>query len=485
MSQPKLMLNCMLAVLVILGCATVAICQEPAIHPKLAQASGLAKVRVSHVEKKRSVDLLPGNLCDPLNTGETVVVSLEIVESTGYVQEKIFINLPWGEANRFKEPLIAPDTVAVGNSYWIAFTKSLAHPQGHAQNPAGVAGMWAEVDSDTKESFEETVAEDLLKWQYEFAPQMTDIGFALTDPAGEAEKLFPSINQLNRELDLIKRQQHEDGISFKALLRSLDLVPSGIGYTVPNLPEAQRKRVDLLREQFQKRTENREEQVKQLKTLSRKFESEIIDFGKMDDEAADKLDHLLSSLSHSRLANAWHIQAMRKGKLLWTREIKGRTRPPNELINVASHLPTQLHWLQFIANPQDTQTWQFQNEIVETGFKLNQPTPKALCSVCSWERQSFTQYYLNAETGGRCIVVQYKIQLPSSFESGPKSALKSIREYSVEDKLIRKREFILPESKDEKKVIQLETCFGSEGQILTVEASTIEPRFSSFFHKIF
>ena len=425
MSQPKTIAICTLGIFVVFGCTSVAISQE--LHPKLSQASGLAKVRVAHIEKIQNIARLPPNACDPLNNGETVVVSLEIIESSGYVQKKIYVELPWGKEGSVRAPLIASDTIAVGNSYWIVFTKLFAGDGEIPPNPRGVAGIWAEVDGKTERLFERTVEEDRLKAQYEYAPHLTDIGFAKEDPVGEAEKQFPTIDYLNRELERLAKQQLTEDQHYEAMLNSMNLVltnPRGngdyaqlkpLGKTQPDLAEEKRKRVDFLKEQYRKKTEFRNEHVEQLKALNKKFNSEIVDFEKLDYEVAEKLDLRLSSLSYERPETSWHVEAARNGKRLWKLEVKGRTQAPSGLANAYMNLPTQSNWLEYIANPQDMRTWP-DDHIFETGYEFKQPAPNSLCSVCSWEPDSFTQYFLNATTGGKFIVVRYEIQ---ASKSGP------------------------------------------------------------------
>ena len=470
MSLPNLILNWTFVVCAIFGWTTAANGQD--VKQALDTASGLAEVEVTKVEKKLNVDLLPPNLCDPFNHGETLVVSFKIKRTTGHTQKQIFIKIPEGQSKPIKKPLIDPDTVSVGDSYWIAFRKTFDR-SGTTENPAGVAGIWeySEIDDDTAQRFEDMCSDDQFKFQYEYAIHLTDISFGYYDPVGNAEKQFPSIDYLNRESFQLIRHQEEDDSLFDGMLKRMGVDSrGGIGVALPAMSEAKQKRIKSFRELYQTRTDLRNKQLKKLKELDEKFVKKL---DRIYDEDGWRDDSLWSSLEDKERADSWEVRARKGGKILWTRKIEGQTRTPESLRMAYSSLLIQSRWLRFIANPRASQAWLPWN-FLGGDFKLKQPAPNALCAVNSWEGESFKQYYLNAETGARCIVLTYEFQKPKSNKSTALSALKSVREYSKEDKLVRQLDFVFPGSTAENKAIQLETSFDAEGRILTTVTSTIE-----------
>ena len=471
----KMVLNLTLIVCTIFGCAAAVVGQEA--KEKLAIASGLAKVKVTHVEKVK-------NTGRPVaKKGENLDVSLKILSSTGYTQKRLLIKLPSEEADpTIKTPLVDPNKVAVGNIYWIAFTKSFGPYDPNTENPHGVAAIWSEIDSKTEELFRKMIREDKLNFQYEHVPQLTDIGFGFRDPVGKAEQFLPSINYVHLEIDKLEKQQRDDDSRLRAVVHSIEFETNNTRPTPP-VPPAKKKRIDLLRAQFHKRTEFRDEQIKQLQTLMRKFEDELDALLEETDPYDSRLEktvnYAFSGIEDPSSEKSWRVQATRKGEILWTRKIPGKTLAPARLRNFEESLTEQRYWVRFIANPRGTQDW-LPKGVLGMGYKLAQPAPKSLCALFSWEGENFTQYYLNAETGARCILVTFETrQGPAilgrtTYGSRAESVLKSIREYSAADKLIRKREFIAPETKVEGKLIQLDTTFDPEGKILTADTSTVD-----------
>jgi len=443
---------------------------QEAIHKIVPHASGLARVRVSQIETKKSVDLLPPGLCDPLNNGNTRVISFEIIEFTGYVKKKVFVEIPTDKKGLANKPLLNLDSDSVGESYWIAFTKSFARDSEKSEHLSGVAKLWKkDIDLDTKQLFQDAIDDDIFKDPPEYAPHLTDIGFGFHDAASRIDRSLPSMSYLNQATIQLKSQGDAGNNLLQRMLSKAGIRDGGgLGERSPppeHLTAETQERISSVTTLHRKIAATRKQQLKETSE-------------QMND---DELETILSDLSELEGPDAWQVHATQHGRVLWKRGIKGKSRAWEKLNGFNTSLPYHPHWIRFISDPQDLASW-LPKKLLESELKFSRPNLSSLCAISSWEGKNFIKYFLDAKTGNRCLVLTYEAK-SSEFND---SKLKSIREYSVEDKLVSERKFIFPECKDDSNVVVVKLDFDPTGRVsatksLILESTTISDQRGGVF----
>jgi len=175
---------------------------------------------------------------------------------------------------------------------------------------------------------------------------------------------------------------------------------------------------------------------------------------------------LLSDLEPER-PDVWQVQATQHGRVLWKREVKGKSQAGRLLNDMNSSFRS--YWIHFISKPQDLESW-LPKKLLESKLKFRRPNLSSLCAISSLEGGNHIKYYLDAKTGNRYLVLTYETK-PSGFVD---SKIKSIREYSVEDELISERKFVFPERKDDPNVILVELTFDRTGIVSATKSSILE-----------